>query len=84
MAEHSAAKYAEMGQVLEAIQISGYLMFLNPYEAKYYQLASLEKINRDDASWVQKAGPSEVCRRLRPTVTAPQAATTRSSKAIRH
>ena len=36
-----AAKYAEMGQVIESIQISGYLMFLNPYEPRYYQLVGI-------------------------------------------
>lgn len=36
-----ACKYAEMGQVLQAIQISGYLMFLDPYNPRYYQLVGI-------------------------------------------
>ncbi len=36
-----ACKYAEMGQVLEAIQIAGYLIFLDPYSARYYQLVGI-------------------------------------------
>lgn len=36
-----ACKYAEMGQVVEAIQISGYLMFLDPYNGRYYQLVAI-------------------------------------------
>jgi len=36
-----ACKYAEMGQVLQAIQIAGYLMFLDPYNAGYYQLVGI-------------------------------------------
>jgi tetratricopeptide (TPR) repeat protein len=36
-----ACKYAEMGQVMEAIQIAGYLMFLDPNNARYYQLVGI-------------------------------------------
>jgi tetratricopeptide (TPR) repeat protein len=36
-----ACKYAEMGQVLEAIQIAGYLIFLDPYMARAYQLVGI-------------------------------------------
>ena len=36
-----ACKYAEMGQVLQAIQIAGYLMFLDPYGGRYYQLVGI-------------------------------------------
>ena len=36
-----ACKYADMGQVVQAIQISGYLIFLDPYNARYYQLVGI-------------------------------------------
>ncbi len=36
-----ACKYAEIGQVLQAVQIAGYLMFLDPYGARYYQLVGI-------------------------------------------
>ncbi|MBI5508393.1 MAG: hypothetical protein HY903_06555 [Deltaproteobacteria bacterium] len=36
-----ACKYAEMGQVLQAIQIAGFLMFLDPYGGRYYQLVGI-------------------------------------------
>jgi tetratricopeptide (TPR) repeat protein len=36
-----ACKYAEMGQTVQAIQIGGYLMFLDPYNGRYYQLIGI-------------------------------------------
>jgi tetratricopeptide (TPR) repeat protein len=36
-----ACKYAEMGQVAPAMQITGYLIFIDPYKARYYQLVGI-------------------------------------------
>jgi tetratricopeptide (TPR) repeat protein len=36
-----ACKYADMGQVLQAIQIAGYLIFLNPHDGRYFQLIGI-------------------------------------------
>jgi tetratricopeptide (TPR) repeat protein len=36
-----ACKYAEMGQLGEAAQIAGYLIFIDPYKARYYQLVAI-------------------------------------------
>jgi tetratricopeptide (TPR) repeat protein len=36
-----ACKYAEMGQLGEALQIAGYLIFIDPYKARYYQLVGI-------------------------------------------
>lgn len=36
-----ACKYAEIGQTVQAVQIGGYLMFLDPYNARYYQLIGI-------------------------------------------
>lgn len=37
----AACQYVEMGQVIEAMQICGYLMMLDPYNARYYQLVGI-------------------------------------------
>ncbi len=36
-----ACKYAEMDQFTQAIQISGYLIFIDPHKARYYQLVGI-------------------------------------------
>ena len=36
-----ACKYLEMGQVLEAIRIAGYLIFLNPADTHFFQLVGI-------------------------------------------
>lgn len=36
-----AVKYCEMGEVTKSIQISGYLIFLDPHKARYYQLVGI-------------------------------------------
>ena len=36
-----ACKYAEMGEVTKSIQIAGYLIFLDPHKARYYQLVGI-------------------------------------------
>jgi len=36
-----ACKYADMGQVMQALQITGYLIFIDSYQARYYQLAGI-------------------------------------------
>ena len=36
-----ACKYAELGQVAQAVQIAGYLIFLNPHDARCYQLVGI-------------------------------------------
>lgn len=36
-----ACQYAEMGQVLKSIQIAGYLIFLDSYKGRYYQLVGI-------------------------------------------
>ncbi|MFC1611455.1 hypothetical protein ACFL6C_10880 [Myxococcota bacterium] len=36
-----ACKYAEMGQLQEAMQIAGYLIFIDPYKGHYYQLVGI-------------------------------------------
>lgn len=36
-----ACKYAETGDTLHAIQIAGYLVFLNPRDARFYQLLGI-------------------------------------------
>lgn len=36
-----ACKYVEMGQVGPAMQIAGYLIFIDPYKARYYQLVGI-------------------------------------------
>lgn len=36
-----ACKYAETGELLRAIQIAGYLIFLDPHRAPYYQLVGI-------------------------------------------
>ena len=37
----AACQYVEMGQVIEAMQICGYLMMLDPYNGRYYQLVGI-------------------------------------------
>ena len=34
-------KYVEMGQVVQAMQIVGYLIFIDPYKSRYYQLTGI-------------------------------------------
>lgn len=36
-----ACKYAEIDQFTEAIQIAGYLIFIDPHKARYYQLVGI-------------------------------------------
>ncbi len=36
-----AVKYCEMGEVTKSIQIAGYLIFLDPHKARYYQLVGI-------------------------------------------
>jgi tetratricopeptide (TPR) repeat protein len=36
-----ACKYAEMDRTTEAMQIAGYLIFIDPYKARYYQLVGI-------------------------------------------
>ncbi|MEO0813512.1 MAG: tetratricopeptide repeat protein, partial [Myxococcota bacterium] len=36
-----ACKYAELGEVTKSIQIAGYLIFLDPHKARYYQLVGI-------------------------------------------
>jgi tetratricopeptide (TPR) repeat protein len=36
-----ACKYTEMGQIAESMQIAGYLIFIDPYKSRYYQLAAI-------------------------------------------
>lgn len=36
-----ACKYVEMGQLPQAMQIAGYLIFLNPNDARYFQLVGI-------------------------------------------
>lgn len=36
-----ACKYAELGEVTKSIQIAGYLIFLDPHRARYYQLVGI-------------------------------------------
>ena len=37
----AACQYVELGQVVEAMQICGYLMMLDSYNARYYQLVGI-------------------------------------------
>lgn len=47
-----ACKYAEMGQVIQAMQITGYLIFIDPYKARYYQLVGIcmQRMEQYDAA----------------------------------
>lgn len=36
-----ACRYCDMGEVLKSIQITGYLIFLDPQDARYYQLVGI-------------------------------------------
>ena len=36
-----SCKYVEMGQVVQAMQIVGYLIFIDPYKSRYYQLTGI-------------------------------------------
>jgi tetratricopeptide (TPR) repeat protein len=36
-----ACKYTEMGQIAEGMQIAGYLIFIDPYKSRYYQLVAI-------------------------------------------
>jgi tetratricopeptide (TPR) repeat protein len=36
-----ACQYCEMGEVLKSVQIAGYLIFLDPFKSKYYQLVGI-------------------------------------------
>ncbi len=45
-----ACKYADMGQLPEAMQIAGYLIFVSPQNASYYQLVGIcmQRLNQYD------------------------------------
>lgn len=47
-----ACKYAEMGQVMQAMQITGYLIFIDPYKARYFQLIGIcmQRMEQYDAA----------------------------------
>lgn len=47
-----ACKYAEMGQIIQAVQITGYLIFIDPYKARYYQLIGIcmQRLNQHEAA----------------------------------
>ncbi|MEZ4270286.1 MAG: hypothetical protein R3C68_02250 [Myxococcota bacterium] len=47
-----ACKYVEIGQVFHAMQIAGYLIFLDPHSGRYYQLIGicLQRLNQYDTA----------------------------------